>query len=69
MEDQQLKALTQKIDELIQLCSQLQQENGQLKSAANDWQQEREQLIEKNESARSRVESMISRLKTLEQES
>jgi cell division protein ZapB len=44
-------------------------ENRVLKSAAINWQQEREQLIQKTEIARSKVESMIVRLKALEQES
>ena len=69
MDDQQLKALARKIDDLIQLCGQLEQENRQLKTAEGSWQQEREQLIEKTEIARGRVESMITRLKSLEQES
>jgi cell division protein ZapB len=69
MDDQQLKTLAKKIDDLIALCAELEQENRQLKSAASHWQQEREQLIEKTETARSRVESMINRLRALEQES
>lgn len=68
MDDNQLKGLTRKIDDLIDLCGQLDQENRQLKTAALQWQHEREKLIEKTEIARSKVESMITRLKTLEQE-
>jgi cell division protein ZapB len=44
-------------------------ENRVLKSAAINWQQEREQLVQKTEIARSKVESMIVRLKALEPES
>jgi cell division protein ZapB len=69
MPNPQLKALTLKIDDLIQLCAQLDKENRTLKSEASLWQHEREQLIEKTEMARSRVESMINRLKALEKES
>lgn len=69
MSDQQIKALANKIGDLITLCEQLDQENRSLKSAATDWQEEREQLIEKTELARGKVESMINRLKALEQES
>ena len=68
MNEMQLKALTRKVDDLITLCSQLDDENRQLKSDARQWQKERETLIEKTEIARSKVESMIARLKTLEQE-
>ncbi len=69
MADQQLKALANKIDDLIQLCDQLDQENRALKTDAANWLQEREQLVEKTEVARSKVESMITRLKALEQQS
>ncbi|MEH6909280.1 MAG: TIGR02449 family protein [Oceanicoccus sp.] len=69
MADPQLKALAVKINDLIQLCDQLDRENRMLKSEAVDWMDEREQLVEKTEVARSKVESMIVRLKTLEQDS
>ena len=68
MESQQFKLLERKIGDLIQLCEQLDRENRMLKSAASGWQHEREQLIQKTEIARSKVEAMIIRLKTLEQE-
>ena len=69
MADQQLKSLAAKIDDLIQLCGQLDEENRQLKEDALGWAQERDQLVEKTELARGKVESMITRLKALEQES
>jgi cell division protein ZapB len=69
MENQQFKQLERKVSDLIQLCEQMDRENRVLKSAAISWQQEREQLIQKTEIARSKVESMIVRLKALEQES
>jgi cell division protein ZapB len=68
-ESQPFRALERKIVELIDLCDQLDRENRQLKSAAHDWQSEREQLIRKNEMARGKIEAMIARLRTLEQES
>lgn len=69
MADQQLTTLTSKINDLIQLCDQLDQENRALKSEAANWAEERELLVEKTEIAREKVESMITRLKSLEQES
>ena len=69
MADQQLKSLAAKIDDLISLCAQLNEENRQLKTATSQWGMEREQLVEKTEIARSKVETMITRLKALEQES
>jgi cell division protein ZapB len=69
MENQQFKQLERKVSDLIQLCEQMDRENRVLKSAAINWQHEREQLIQKTEIARSKVESMIVRLKALEPES
>jgi cell division protein ZapB len=69
MDNQLLEKLETKIDALVALCDELHQENAQLKSSQSKWQQERVTLREKNELARSRVDNMISRLKSLEQES
>jgi len=69
MENQQFKLLERKVVDLIHLCEQLDKENRALKNAASGWQQEREQLIQKTEIAREKVEAMIVRLRALEQES
>ncbi|MFV8819098.1 TIGR02449 family protein [Haliea sp. E17] len=66
MADKQVKALEQKIDELISLCQLLNRENKSLKAQVASWQQERQELIDKNEMARSKVEAMITRLRTME---
>lgn len=66
MADNQLKALEQKIDQLIGLCHDLNRENTQLKADNAGWQHERQDLIDKNELARSKVETMINRLRTME---
>jgi cell division protein ZapB len=67
MEDQQYKSISSKIDDLIDLCGQLEHENRSLKHTAGGWHKEREQLVAKTEMARDKVESMITRLKALEQ--
>lgn len=64
-----LSALEAKLDRLIQLCDQLNRENRQLRDKESGWLRERTRLIEKNELARTRVEAMITRLKSLETES
>lgn len=69
MADKQLKSLANKIDDLIALCAQLDEENRKLKGEASQWMKERDQLVEKTEIARTKVETMITRLKALEQES
>jgi cell division protein ZapB len=68
MENPKFIELEEKIEALIEVCEQLYRENEMLKSTQSSWQQERAHLREKNEQARSRVEAMIARLKSLEQE-
>jgi cell division protein ZapB len=68
MEEQlQLTALEQKIDELIRRCELLSSENLALRNRVSTWSVERSRLVEKNEIARAKIESMISRLRSLEQ--
>ncbi len=67
MPETQFKALEQKIDDLISLCAELNQENVTLKADAAAWQNERESLVDRNASAQNKVESILSRLKTMEQ--
>lgn len=67
MAEHQLKVLEQKIDELIALCNDLKRENQALKTDSASWQRERQALIDRNEVARTKVEAMISRLRTMEQ--
>ena len=69
MDNPSFKQLERKVAELILLCEQFDQENRALKIEARDWQREREQLIQKTDMARAKVEAMIARLRTLEQES
>ncbi len=69
MSDDLLESLEAKMDRLIQVCERLQHENEELRAKSQDWQRERVRLIEKNDLARSRVEAMIIRLKSLESES
>ena len=66
MAENQVKTLEQKIDELIALCNELNRENQTLKADNAGWQQERQDLIDKNELARTKVEAMIDRLRTME---
>lgn len=68
MEDVDLQALAAKLDLLIQRVEQLTTHNRLLLASEKAWREERSQLIEKNEMARHKVESMISRLKALEQD-
>ncbi len=64
--DQQWTSLERQVHELIDLTSTLARENKALRAQQSNWSGERAKLIEKNELAKSRVESMITRLKALE---
>jgi cell division protein ZapB len=62
----QLSDLAERLDKLSQITKRLAEENMRLKEAQEHWNTERAQLVTKNELARTRVEAMISRLKSLE---
>ncbi len=62
----ELQALEEKLDALIQLYSSIKQENNTLKSKQEELVREKAKLIEKTTLARTRVEAMISRLKSME---
>jgi len=68
MSGDEWNTLENKINELIELCAVLTKENRALRTQQQNWTTERAKLIEKNELAKSRVESMITRLKALEQD-
>lgn len=61
-----LRQLEQRIDDLIGTVGSLKNENTNLRQQQDRLVTERSRLIEKTEMARSRVEAMISRLKSLE---
>ena len=64
----EIEHLENKIDELIQLCDELEKKYAKLQSDKEILLAERAQLIEKNKTAQTKVEAMIMRLKALEQE-
>lgn len=68
MAESQYAQLESRLTQLIELCQRLDKENTALRAREATWQQEKLRLVEKNELARTRVEAMIKRLKTLESE-
>lgn len=64
-----LQALESTVDSLIARCQRLADDNRELRRLEAEWRRERQNLIKKNETARTRVEAMINRLKGLAQES
>jgi cell division protein ZapB len=67
MAEAKFRALSGKIDLLIKHCEQLEHDNAALRDIQNNWNQERSQLLQKNDLARNKIEAMIGRLKALEQ--
>ena len=64
-----LAALESKVDQLIETVTTLSAENAALRQQQGSLAVERADLIEKTELARTRVEAMISRLKSMESRS
>ncbi len=65
--EHELKRLEKRVDALVQVCDQLQDENRSLKQRQDTLTSERANLLQKNEQVRARVEAMIGRLKAMEQ--
>ena len=65
--EHELKRLEKRVDALVSVCDQLQDENNSLKQRQDVLTSERASLLQKNEQVRARVEAMIGRLKAMEQ--
>jgi cell division protein ZapB len=68
MDDVDIKQLESRVETLLRTVEHLREENRSLREHQQSLMTERAQLIEKTELARSRVEGMITRLKSMEQE-
>lgn len=67
MEETTTAALTSRIDDLIALCTALARENQALQKEQAAWRAERARLIERNELAKSKIDAMIGRLRSLDE--
>lgn len=65
-ENNQLQILEEKLDSLIQMCNSITEENELLKIKQAELIREKSKLIEKTILAKTKVESMITRLKSME---
>ncbi|MDC0068452.1 TIGR02449 family protein [Gammaproteobacteria bacterium] len=63
-----INTLEKRIDELITLCDELESKCRAIETDRENWTQERTSLLEKNEMAKAKIEAMIMRLKSLEQD-
>ncbi|MBD3670216.1 MAG: TIGR02449 family protein [Gammaproteobacteria bacterium] len=68
MQEDDIKSLEAKVEQLIRAVAALQDENSSLRTQQRTLMSERAELLQKTELARERVETMITRLKALEQE-
>jgi cell division protein ZapB len=67
--DLELRRLEKRLEELVGITRQLQEENQSLRQRQDSLMTERASLLHKNEQVRGRVEAMIGRLKGMEQAS
>ena len=67
MNEERFTSLDQKLDELIELCDAMKKENQLLRANEHNWQSERQQLLENNKLAKSRLESVLNHLRSIEQ--
>lgn len=63
---QELEALSRQVDRLLDTVRRLGEENRSLRHSQEQLAGERASLLARNDQARSRVEAMIQRLKSLE---
>ena len=63
--EEKFDSLKEKVDDLIKVCSEMKLKNQILKASENNWQGERKQLLEKNKEAKSKLESILIRLKAM----
>ncbi|OUR64623.1 TIGR02449 family protein [Methylophaga sp. 42_25_T18] len=68
MEKDAIQQLEQQVDDLLRASRRIRDENMLLKSQQTAWLTERTQLVEKTDLARSRIDTMVSRLKELDDE-
>ena len=64
----EIETLERQVDELIQICNRLREENTWLRARQVTLGEDCAQLVERTELARSKVESIVSRLKTMEED-
>lgn len=66
MTEDRFHALNEKVDDLIGLCAEMKRENQLLKANESSWDSEKKELINKNKEAKSKLESILVRLKAME---
>lgn len=67
MSEDRFQSLSEKVDELIDLCADMKRENQLLKAGEGSWHTERKRLMDKNKTAKTKLESILVRLKAMDQ--
>ncbi len=67
MSEDSFENLDEKVDNLIDICTHMKRENQALKASESSWRSERKQLMDKNNVAKSKLESILVRLKAMDQ--
>ncbi len=62
----EIRDLESRVDRLVEVCIRLKDENLSLRDQQTNLMRERAKLIEHNDTARTRVEAILTRLRTLE---
>ena len=69
LNEEELRGLEIRIDELIKTCEQLKEENRLLHAQQQTYGNERATLLDRQEQARVKVEAMLRKLKSIESNS
>ncbi len=64
--DDQVNVLTAKVDDLIQTCGRLHNENQQLSLEKTELAKSREELLNRNREAKRKIDKVVERLRGLE---
>lgn len=65
--DNNMDDLEKQVEELLNLCDSLTRSNSTLRGTVNELKVEKSTLIQQKDKARNHIESMITRLKSMEQ--
>lgn len=66
MTDETFDNLSAKVDDLIDLCAEMKRENQMLKETQSSWDSERQQLMAKNQEAKTKLQSILDRLRAMD---
>lgn len=67
MSDDKFQSLSEKVDALIALCVEMKQENQLLRAKEENWHGERRELMERQKMTKARLESIVTRLKAMDE--